>query len=92
MRWSRICSRWVSPGRVVEEGDLSLDTAVIARSVVTVVWFVTFVGLCLWAWSARRRDDFSAAARLPFDDDATVETAAIKPETGATAPRPAGRP
>ena len=41
---------------------------VLLRSLITVVWFATFVGLCLWAWSGRRRKDFDAAARLPFDD------------------------
>jgi cytochrome c oxidase cbb3-type subunit IV len=47
---------------------MHLDLTVILRSVITVVWFATFVGLCLWAWSGRRRKDFDAAARLPFDD------------------------
>ena len=37
-------------------------------SVITVVWFLAFIGLCLWAWSGRRRKDFDAAARLPFDE------------------------
>ena len=44
------------------------DLTVILRSVITVVWFATFVGLCLWAWSGRRRKDFDAAARLPLED------------------------
>ena len=39
-------------------------------SVVTVVWFVAFVALCVWAWSARRQRDFAAAARLPLEEDA----------------------
>jgi len=38
-------------------------------TVVTVVWFVAFVALCLWAWSGRRRKDYAAAARLPLDDE-----------------------
>ncbi len=38
--------------------------------VVTVVWFVAFVGLCLWAWSRRRQGDFAAAARMPLDETA----------------------
>ena len=37
-------------------------------SAVTVVWFLAFIALCLWAWSGRRRKDFDAAARLPFDE------------------------
>jgi cytochrome c oxidase cbb3-type subunit IV len=47
---------------------MSTELAVILSSVVTVVWFVTFVALWLWAWSRRRRADFDAAARLPLDD------------------------
>jgi cytochrome c oxidase cbb3-type subunit 4 len=38
-------------------------------SAVTVVWFLAFVALCFWAWSGRRRKDFDAAARLPFDEE-----------------------
>jgi cytochrome c oxidase cbb3-type subunit IV len=40
----------------------------IVRSLVTVALFVLFIALCTWAWSDRRRDEFAAAARLPFDD------------------------
>jgi len=39
------------------------------RAVVTVVLFVLFVALCVWAWSSRRRADFEAAALLPFDSE-----------------------
>ncbi len=38
--------------------------------VVTIVWFLAFIGLCLWAWSRRRQRDFSAAARIPLDETA----------------------
>jgi cytochrome c oxidase cbb3-type subunit IV len=47
---------------------MHVDLIVVLRSVITVVWFVTFVGLFLWAWSSRRREDFTAASRLPFDE------------------------
>lgn len=39
------------------------------RSLLTAVMFAVFIGIVLWAWSARRRTDFEAAARLPLDDD-----------------------
>jgi cytochrome c oxidase cbb3-type subunit IV len=42
---------------------------IVVRSVVTVALFCLFIALCVWAWSDRRRDEFSAAARLPFDAD-----------------------
>ena len=41
----------------------------VVRSVVTVALFCLFIALWVWAWSDRRRDEFSAAARLPFDED-----------------------
>lgn len=41
----------------------------LARSIVTVMAFVTFVGIVLWAWSGARRERFDAAARLPLEDD-----------------------
>lgn len=39
------------------------------QGVFTAVLLVLFVGLCLWAWSAKRKKDFERAARLPLDDD-----------------------
>ena len=36
--------------------------------IVTLVWFLAFVGLCVWAWSPRRHRDYTAAARMPLDD------------------------
>ncbi|HKZ74267.1 MAG TPA: cbb3-type cytochrome c oxidase subunit 3 [Steroidobacteraceae bacterium] len=37
--------------------------------IVTAVLIVAFVGICAWAWSARRRKTFDAAARMPLEDD-----------------------
>jgi cbb3-type cytochrome oxidase subunit 3 len=34
---------------------------------VTIVWFVAFVALCLWAWGRRREPTYAAAARMPLD-------------------------
>lgn len=39
------------------------------RSIATVVSFITFVGIVLWAWSRRNAKDFEEAARLPFEQD-----------------------
>jgi cytochrome c oxidase cbb3-type subunit 4 len=41
----------------------------VLRSIITVVSFLVFIGIVCWAWSARRKDDFEAAARMPLDDD-----------------------
>jgi cytochrome c oxidase cbb3-type subunit 4 len=35
-------------------------------SIMTVVAFATFLGIVLWAWSARARGGFEEAAHLPF--------------------------
>jgi cytochrome c oxidase cbb3-type subunit 4 len=39
------------------------------RISITVVAFLLFVGILLWAWSGRQRARFDEAARIPFDDD-----------------------
>ncbi|HHO59574.1 MAG TPA: cbb3-type cytochrome c oxidase subunit 3 [Thiotrichales bacterium] len=42
---------------------------VFLQSVWTVVAFVFFVGVVIWAWSGRRKADFDKAARMALDDD-----------------------
>jgi cytochrome c oxidase cbb3-type subunit 4 len=39
------------------------------RSIVTVLAFVAFLGICAWAWSSRKKSDFEEAAHLPFQDE-----------------------
>ena len=46
--------------------DLDINTL---RSAATEASFVTFVGIVWWAWSKSRADDFSEAAKLPFEQD-----------------------
>lgn len=41
----------------------------ILRGLGTVSALIAFTGICVWAYSARRKPDFDAAARLPFADD-----------------------
>lgn len=53
-----------------------------ARSVITVISFLTFVGIILWAWSGRRKADFEQAENLPFADDAADELAAMEKHHG----------
>lgn len=46
-----------------------------ARSVITLLCMLTFIGIVVWAWSARRKNDFDEAAMLPFaDDDMNTQT------------------
>jgi cytochrome c oxidase cbb3-type subunit 4 len=39
------------------------------RGIVTVVLMTLFVGLVIWAYSRRRRADFTQAAALPLEED-----------------------
>lgn len=39
------------------------------RSIVTVVAFIVFIGIVVWAWSHRNKERFDEAARLPFEQD-----------------------
>jgi cytochrome c oxidase cbb3-type subunit 4 len=39
------------------------------HSIWTVLVFVVFIGIVLWAFSGRRKKDFDEAARLVLDDD-----------------------
>ena len=39
------------------------------RSVVTLICMLTFIGIVIWAYSARRQSDFDEAAMLPFADE-----------------------
>lgn len=41
----------------------------ILRSIITVLLFVAFIGLWVWAWSKNRKADFEEAANIPFQDD-----------------------
>jgi cytochrome c oxidase cbb3-type subunit 4 len=47
-------------------------------SVMTVVMMAVFIGIVLWAWSGKRREDFDAAARVPLDDDEPVAAASTR--------------
>ena len=38
------------------------------RAIYTVVLFVVFIGIVLWAWSSHRRRDFDEAANLPLNE------------------------
>lgn len=42
------------------------------HSVWTVLLFVLFIGIIVWAWSAKRKKQFDEAAHLPLEDDDAV--------------------
>ena len=39
------------------------------RIATTVVSFITFIGIMVWAFSRRNKKDFEEASKLPFDQD-----------------------
>ncbi len=39
------------------------------RGISTLVLFIAFIGLCIWAYSKKRKPEFDEAANLPFADD-----------------------
>ncbi len=41
-----------------------------ARSIMTLVSLLTFLGIIYWTFVAHRRQDFDEAAMLPFADEA----------------------
>jgi cytochrome c oxidase cbb3-type subunit IV len=46
--------------------DFDINTL---RSVATVVSFITFIGILVWAYSRRNAADFEEASKLPFEQD-----------------------
>ena len=45
------------------------ETSHTIHAIWTVVLFIVFIGIVLWAYSGRRKKDFDEAARLALDDD-----------------------
>ena len=39
------------------------------RILATLGAFITFIGIWLWAWSKSNKNNFDAAANLPFEGD-----------------------
>jgi len=44
----------------------------VLQSIWTVIAFVFFIAVVIWAWSGRRKKDFDEAARMALDDDKSV--------------------
>jgi cytochrome c oxidase cbb3-type subunit IV len=52
-----------------------MELSTLLSSIVTVVSFVTFIGIVAWAYSRKRKRAFDEAANAPFalpDDDARI--------------------
>ena len=50
------------------------------QSIWTVVVFVLFIGIVLWAWSGKNKKAFDEAARIPLDDDIDAVSASTEQE------------
>jgi len=48
------------------------------RAAWTVLSFLAFVGIAIWAYSGRRKQRFEEAARLPLEDDQPLPGAATR--------------
>jgi cytochrome c oxidase cbb3-type subunit 4 len=48
------------------------------RTLMTVLAFVAFIGIVVWAYSRKRQRDFDEAARLPFSGEDSGEEADTK--------------
>jgi cytochrome c oxidase cbb3-type subunit 4 len=55
------------------------------QSIITLIAFVSFIGIVWWAYSKRQRTAFSEAERIPLDDDAPY-----RPSAGAKPPIDSG--
>ncbi len=42
-------------------------------SIWTVVAFLMFIGISLWAWNSGNKKEFEEAARIPFEEDEIPE-------------------
>jgi cytochrome c oxidase cbb3-type subunit 4 len=51
-----------------------MDQGVIG-SIFTVIVFVSFIGVVIWAFSSRNKKNFDEAANLVFDDEEDNKTA-----------------
>ena len=52
------------------------------RSIITVISMLTFIGIVLWAFSARRKNDFDEAAMLPFNEEDDLNKTTQEPRHG----------
>lgn len=43
------------------------------RGLSTILVMIVFIGICWWAFSKSKKQDFDEAANLPFDDEDIAE-------------------
>lgn len=62
---------------------LGTDTVNALRSIVTLLAFIVFIGIVVWAWSGARRKRFAEAARIPFDEEGVQSKSATQGSNSA---------
>ena len=50
------------------------------QSIWTVIVFLIFIGIVLWAWSGKNKTAFDEAARIPLEDDDVISGQNVKQE------------
>lgn len=45
----------------------------ILSGLITLLLIIIFIGICLWAYSSKRREDFIEASNLPLQDESEQE-------------------
>ena len=65
-----------------------METQTILHSIMTLVAFITFVAIVIWAYSRKRKSAFEAAANAPFalPDDAEGPDKNATTERGGRVP------
>jgi cytochrome c oxidase cbb3-type subunit 4 len=60
----------------------------ISGTIITVVSFVAFIAIVVWAWSAKRRKAFDEAANAPFalPDDSAASAAGSEQQSAERRP------
>ncbi|MCK4704236.1 MAG: cbb3-type cytochrome c oxidase subunit 3 [Gammaproteobacteria bacterium] len=48
--------------------------SILVQTIWTVVAFVIFIGIVIWAWGSGRKADFDKAARMAMDDDKPINS------------------
>lgn len=57
---------------------MNIDINVV-RGILTLMLLVSFIGLCLWAYSRKRESAFNEAANLPFADEDQGTRSGVNP-------------
>ena len=48
--------------------------SILVQTIWTVLAFVIFIGIVIWAWGSGRKADFDKAARMAMDDDKPINS------------------